>query len=85
MTTIRCNRQDPKEQVCFRQRRSGREATLGNRYGLTYKLHNDLLRHYQKSVRPVKHPSETVVVLLNVFIYQVIKIVSTLGFSGTSL
>ncbi|CAD5231434.1 unnamed protein product [Bursaphelenchus xylophilus] len=82
-----------EEEVLSRRRRypsdgksEGYRASRRKEVPVNYRLHDDLLRNYNKGARPVKHPSEIVNVSMSAFLYQIFKldaVKNTISLSGS--
>ncbi|KAI6222912.1 Neur-chan-LBD domain-containing protein [Aphelenchoides fujianensis] len=46
---------------------------------VNYRLYDDLLRNYNKAARPVRHPNQVIRVSASAFMYQIFKLVSSVG------
>ncbi|CAD5223949.1 unnamed protein product [Bursaphelenchus okinawaensis] len=90
--------EEEEGEVVYRGRRSsgryvydgnaneGYRASRRKEVPVNYRLHDDLLRNYNKGARPVKHPSEIVNVSMSAFLYQIFKldaVKNTISLSGS--
>ncbi|KAI6229762.1 Neur-chan-LBD domain-containing protein [Aphelenchoides fujianensis] len=78
---------DPADLVDFgRSVRSAYDPAEANSRSLrrketpvNYRLYDDLLRNYNKAARPVRHPNQVIRVSASAFMYQIFKLVSSVG------